>query len=672
MPPEKKSKIKKSLIVPVLAFLAITSIFTFLKSTSAQIRSDCWSKDDCEKASCGEACYEENVTACSTGSGFCYAQPIPTVLSISLPGLGEVYDPAQYISAIYEWGVSITGVLAAIMIMIGGLLYLTAGGSPERVSNAKEYISHALIGLVLAMTSYLLLQTINPALLELKFPKIKLIRTATLPTNFCEDLMQSPDIEVTPVDPGKTACGDLGVPKSKSGQTADLPTTCMYGICSDPEKACLPRIDPGVTEKPAGCFSCAGVRLDGSLAGIGPTGAWAAANPSDFQSPRRYYGQKTCDALTPLSKDSTIYACEFLDTNAALGQGPLDSFLKFCGDFGTGVMVADLGRGLALRTARKLAPSIARGRLGTLGAAAPSVGVRAGNIAIGALVAGEAGQALGQAIENETVQDVGGVVSTIAECSYGAITVLANPMTGIVGGTYAALKEFFTVVLPASRDPGKFFGVEGVCAIAKIDCSEISSCEDYVKKTTFRGQGSTSYGEILAQAGANAGGYLIQADNLKDTYCDSNPCQLPLKCIAARQQWYYWEPGGARSEIRTPSESIADGSSPEDYKCVPLQMYSQALLDTAFGLQPRDSGTWLLGREGITQDMIYPIVELIPPGRQGKGQLCRTNADCATGLSCRGETVSYNNVKEQTPQQRNYEQITKEQNPKVVNFQRCW
>ncbi len=671
----RQKRLSKIFAIVILVLLLTAPLSSFAQPAALaapQAHSDCWSKSDCmqQEAVKGcpvEACFEEDKIVCGEGRGYCYARPVPLALTITLGGLTQVHDPAQYISKLYEWGVSITGILAGIMIMIGGLLYLTAGGSAERVSNAKSYISNALIGLVLAMTSYLLLQTVNPALLGLKFPKVRLIRPATPPEHFCEDLLTaSEDIEVTPVEPGKTACGDLGVPKSKSGQTANLPTTCMYGICQDPEKACLPRIDPGVTEKPAGCFTCAGLRLDASLAGIS-----TGPGSTDIQTPRRAFGQTTCDSLTPLPKDSTIYTCEFLDTPAALGQGPMDTFMKFCSDFGTGVMVADLGRGLALRTARKLAPSIARGRLGTLGEAFTQsrAAVRTGNIAMGTAGVAELVEAAGEFINIETATDIGETVSTLAECSYGAITAFANPITGIVGGTYAALKEFFTVVLPASTNPGAFFGEEGVCAVAALDCSKIKSCRDY-EDIVLKGNGTTTLKEVVGQTFGTSG-FLTDEVDLTRTFCINDPCQLPLFCAPAQQLDYNWDPDRGR-----PSPIVLDRvGGPSDFKCLPIEMigtygehdkysnlYSPASIET---------GKKLSQREGITLDKIYPVVRPFTARAQQKGQLCRTDADCAPGLSCRGESVLYKDVKEIT-EAGNIWEVIRDQDPKEITFQRCW
>jgi len=65
---------------------------------------------------------------------------------------------ARYIKAIYNYGLGIVGILAAIMMMIGGIIWLTAEGSPEKISQAKSFIGSSLIGLFLLLTAYMLFQ----------------------------------------------------------------------------------------------------------------------------------------------------------------------------------------------------------------------------------------------------------------------------------------------------------------------------------------------------------------------------------------------------------------------------------------------------------------------------------------------------------------------------------
>lgn len=72
----------------------------------------------------------------------------------------------EYIAALYVFVVSAIGILAALLIMYGGLKWLTAGGDRGRVQDAKDQISSAIIGILLAFGAYLLLLTISPKLVR--------------------------------------------------------------------------------------------------------------------------------------------------------------------------------------------------------------------------------------------------------------------------------------------------------------------------------------------------------------------------------------------------------------------------------------------------------------------------------------------------------------------------
>jgi len=89
-------------------------------------------------------------------------------LEIPLPGLQKtVCGPAEYLSGIYKLAVGIAVVLAAIMIVYGGIIWSTSGGNPSRQKEARSHITQAIFGLVLLLASYLILRTINPALVNL-------------------------------------------------------------------------------------------------------------------------------------------------------------------------------------------------------------------------------------------------------------------------------------------------------------------------------------------------------------------------------------------------------------------------------------------------------------------------------------------------------------------------
>src|SRR6056297_1341586 len=81
---------------------------------------------------------------------------------VSLPWLVE------YIIALYKYAIIILSALAVIMIMAGGITYLSSGGSSERIGSAKKMIFGALSGLVILLFSHMLLEIINPKLVDLK------------------------------------------------------------------------------------------------------------------------------------------------------------------------------------------------------------------------------------------------------------------------------------------------------------------------------------------------------------------------------------------------------------------------------------------------------------------------------------------------------------------------
>ncbi|HTX86588.1 MAG TPA: hypothetical protein VMC41_00795, partial [Candidatus Nanoarchaeia archaeon] len=56
---------------------------------------------------------------------------------------------AQYIMLIYTFAVSAVGIVAAVVLMIGGLMWITAGGNASNVSEAKAMITASITGLVL-------------------------------------------------------------------------------------------------------------------------------------------------------------------------------------------------------------------------------------------------------------------------------------------------------------------------------------------------------------------------------------------------------------------------------------------------------------------------------------------------------------------------------------------
>jgi len=78
----------------------------------------------------------------------------------------KIADPGKYIKGFYGIGVGIAGVLAAIMIVIGGIEYITSAANPSGRTEANKRIWAAVGGLLIALLSWIILNTINPNLLK--------------------------------------------------------------------------------------------------------------------------------------------------------------------------------------------------------------------------------------------------------------------------------------------------------------------------------------------------------------------------------------------------------------------------------------------------------------------------------------------------------------------------
>ncbi|MBU4078527.1 hypothetical protein KKE85_02895, partial [Patescibacteria group bacterium] len=60
---------------------------------------------------------------------------------------------------------SVVGIVAVIMLIIGGMRYITAVGNPTAISDAKDIINSAITGLILALLSWVFISAINKCFL---------------------------------------------------------------------------------------------------------------------------------------------------------------------------------------------------------------------------------------------------------------------------------------------------------------------------------------------------------------------------------------------------------------------------------------------------------------------------------------------------------------------------
>lgn len=86
----------------------------------------------------------------------------PTVVKTPLP---------QYVKYIFNFGIWIAGFVAFGSLVYGGVRYLTSVGDPSKTDDAKDQIFAGILGLIVLLSSYLILANLNPQLLTLKVSK---------------------------------------------------------------------------------------------------------------------------------------------------------------------------------------------------------------------------------------------------------------------------------------------------------------------------------------------------------------------------------------------------------------------------------------------------------------------------------------------------------------------
>jgi hypothetical protein len=184
-----------SLFLPRLALAEASS-----KSEVPELNPLCWKQAECETARksmmsddkakegwvqniSGSLCNKEGWGHCMAGS--------EVTTSIAIAGKTKFIDLGDYLITIYKYAIGLVSIFAVLMIIAGGVQWLTSAGSPEAITSAKKRIFGAIIGLVITYLSYVILYTINPALVSLRLPRTWLIKEQRLVPEYCSALPSS-------------------------------------------------------------------------------------------------------------------------------------------------------------------------------------------------------------------------------------------------------------------------------------------------------------------------------------------------------------------------------------------------------------------------------------------------------------------------------------------------
>ncbi len=90
----------------------------------------------------------------------------PDLPGLQTPVSTKAFLP-DYVKYIFHFSLLIAGLVAFGSLVYGGFRYLTSVGNPTAITDAKEQIFASILGLIILLCSFLILNTINPQLLVL-------------------------------------------------------------------------------------------------------------------------------------------------------------------------------------------------------------------------------------------------------------------------------------------------------------------------------------------------------------------------------------------------------------------------------------------------------------------------------------------------------------------------
>mgnify|MGYP001616845830 FL=1 len=142
----KLQKITAIMVMAVIALGAISAlVFNVAVVAACTTDADCTATQKCTNSAC---------VAKTSATG-----PLtPTELGIeygAATGLGQ-QDIRTTIASIISVAMGLLGIVAVVIILIGGFTWMTAGGNEEKVGEAKKWIFAGVIGLAIILSAYAL------------------------------------------------------------------------------------------------------------------------------------------------------------------------------------------------------------------------------------------------------------------------------------------------------------------------------------------------------------------------------------------------------------------------------------------------------------------------------------------------------------------------------------
>jgi hypothetical protein len=264
------NKIQKFIILGLIFVTLLVSVFSFqdIKSAQAQVCGPGYTlntntnPNQCIPTATYNMLYGNAITITSQNNNpdidGTYTPLAP------LPGFPDKFDftdtcpLGRYMNIAINAVIAIIAVMAMVMIVMGGIEYMTSELISSKASG-KDKIINAVVGLLIALGSYLILNTLNPNLLNLCLDGIPKAEIKIHPFDTPQELVNGKYGQYTagsPTNPNwASQAGTLISPTLPAGVTVSPPGDCQY--VGQPNCTSILGLDPRIINATrAACPTC--------------------------------------------------------------------------------------------------------------------------------------------------------------------------------------------------------------------------------------------------------------------------------------------------------------------------------------------------------------------------------------------------------------------------------
>ena len=172
-----KNNLFKNLTLALIFLFSIFLVFPNYGYALKGVGETCTDNAECTSDNCTgnpKKCVAETTPTTPDGSGGeiggggtsgSGGGPISYKSFTSFPGIGQISSLCELTKALWFIGYAVLFISVLGMYMYGGFLYTSSGVNASGVNRAKEIFTNSTVGLVLGLSIYIIINTLNPGLL---------------------------------------------------------------------------------------------------------------------------------------------------------------------------------------------------------------------------------------------------------------------------------------------------------------------------------------------------------------------------------------------------------------------------------------------------------------------------------------------------------------------------